>query len=171
MGQHIYLDTNLIIPYLWRSDDDQAALSRDVIQTLRGEVAGQYDKSVKIPKLVVGEAISEYLEDYFAGELERGKEPPNDRIMKELINLIEATEAELVSMKTECHRVARELHEDDRELGYNDLYIASLAILDSEATHLLSTDDDLVYSRSIERVANRRDEREHNLTVATRYGG
>lgn len=168
MGQHIYLDTNFIIPLLWDRDPDQRDFCRSEIDTLRGEVRRYEQKTVRIPKLVIGEAVNKYIQDVLNGDTSTPL-PPKDPFMSNLLNIIEDIEAESVSLQTDCWEVARQLRRDDRELGNNDLFIAASAITDPDSTHLPSTDDDILETRSIKRVAGNRDSRDYGLTVSNQY--
>lgn len=169
MSQHIYLDANILLPLLWDCDPDMKYHCENVIETLRGQVRGNHDKHVKIPKLAIGEVVNRYMEDVFDGQINNYEMPPNDVFTHKLQQIIDDTNAELVSIKTGCWKIARDLRNDDRELHHNDLFIASAAILDSNSTHLLTTDSDLLETRSIELVASNRRNNDLSLTVSMNY--
>lgn len=172
MPEHIYLDTGMLVPLLWDRDPDQQDYCQDRIDALRGQVRSYDDKHVKIPKLALGEAVSRYFEDVRDGEVGDEHVPARTDLVKNIHEVLDATEAELQSVQTECHEIARELRRDDRELGYNDLYIAATALADSHSTYLLALDSDLITSRSIQTVGRRRHsdgKREYPLQVDNRY--
>lgn len=84
----------------------------------------------------------------------------------------ERLDAEFQSVQTSCHEAAGRLSRRDRELTYNDLYIASSALVDEDATHLIALDSDVTDTASITRLGDEWEasgRRNHPLKVQSSY--
>ena len=155
---------------MWEdADPDKERVSRTLLQDVRGQSNGPHDTKIKIPKLVLGELVSNYYRDLENGDISTGYQPPADEFLKNIRSWINQLNADLVSMKTDTWQIARKLHKQDRMLAHNDLFIASLAVWDDCSTHLLTYDGGLTESRSITEVARSREGRKHSLTVSSEY--
>jgi len=171
MPQHIYVDTGVLVPLLWDRDPDQEVFCRVLVDDVRGAVKS-HGHQVKLPNTVLGELLSTYLRDIENGAVGRAHRPDQTSFLADLYELVEDLEADFEPIPTECHRIARTLSDRDRELGFNDLYIASMAICDAQSTHLLALDNDIIETRAITELARERydnDRRDHRLSVTNEY--
>jgi predicted nucleic acid-binding protein len=155
MAEHIHLDTGVLVPILWDRDPDQEAVCTAIIEDLRGQVRS-YNKEVKMTKLALGECLSTYFEDVSADRVGVGHSPGHTDLISDLHEVLLELDVEFVSIPTECHQIASKLRRDDRELGYNDLYIAATAIADANSSYLISLDSDLITTRSINKISEQR---------------
>jgi len=165
MDQVIYIDANILIPILWDRDPELEPVCRDLIRRLKGDVRSQPDRKVKIPKLTVGEIMNRYIVDMLPRSRTDSIERYNTTFMAELFDVIDGLEAELSSIQTQCWKVVQKLKREDRELGYNDLYLAGMAICDNYSTHLIARDSDLVETRALKKVASNRSQREYGFKI------
>ena len=172
MGQCVYLDTGVLIPLLWDRDRDRENHCRSVVRELRGVVRKYEHRTVKIPRIVIGEAISKYIDDVREESTGFSHQPDQTDLVKNLYEVISNLDAELVTIDNGCYGLAQTLNREDSRLNGTDLYIASMAVYDRSATHLIALDSDLIESTAITEIANKRQsrgEREHGLKVQNNY--
>jgi len=165
MDQIVYLDANILVPVLWDFDPELRSACEDTIRNLKGDVRSQPGRRVKIPKLAIGEIVNIYIDDMMSRPGTANINEYHSMFMGELMEIVDQLDAELSSIQTECWNVVRELKNEDRELGFNDLYLAGMAICDNYSTHLIAKDSDLVETRALDRVAKRRPDREYGFSV------
>lgn len=171
MTQSVYYDSNLIQPLMWDGDDDLQSVAEEARNDLRGQVRGPHDIQVKIPKIVIGEIIDNYYRDVEDGSVPDHDTPERCNLIGNLHNFRSTLNAEFVPIppEEETFSLAIKLRRNDTCIDGNDAYIAATALADTQSTHLLTQDPDLVESLELSKLEDNVDGRDHNLNVRPVY--
>ncbi len=153
-----YLDTNIIVGYLKKKNDERVH-SNKIINELKRK---RPNVTVVIPQVVLGEAITKIIEKEEEGEL---VEDPLYKLGK----IIKDVNAETPSPTPESLQVASRLLKKDTRLKPTDALIVAQALCDRNSTLLVTTDRDLIGNKEItkyEEIMRREEKRRTKLRIS-----
>lgn len=142
--QCVYIDTFFIQAFLWGKNDQKQHATR-VIKKIKSTISKNPMVCLKIPMVVIGELINNLNKNFGIKEIFQNDVP------RELCKLLDNLKADLVPPRKETFYIAyRLLNDIDDRLKPTDALILSQAICDPDSIYLLTTDQTMLVSKTIE---------------------
>lgn len=153
--QYVFLDTSVLEPYFFSNEykggKDQKSSSHKIIEKISNSIKKNPGISVKIPQVVIGELITNYIMDD-----EKEKFPKNDdgRALQKLKELLrQKLKADPVRNSFDSIQIAQDLLKGEKNWNTshmgNDALIAGAALSDKSSSHLITWDEDILRSNVI----------------------
>lgn len=165
----VYLDTNIIQPLIYHSDDlSSRQFAAEIRDDLRGDVSDRAI-DVVIPKPVIGELVDNFYEDL--AEYGRAEVGTWSEFSKNLRDYLSQLQASFYGISSEMVSTANRLIDEDNRLAGTDAVIAASALEDNWSNHLITNDPDFHETMAIQTIERERQPtpRYYKLNVTDHY--